>query len=287
MKYNPKVNERLARLPGFRGRCIRCSRRTTPRARSSSCSSSQEILARDRRASTPSTLQPAAGAQGELAGPHDRSAPYHAETRRGATARGADPRLRRTAPTPRRARWPASTLVDGEDRTRAATSTSSDLRASSADETAALMITNPNTLGLFERQIAEIADDRARRGRRSCYCDGANLNALLGIARPGDMGFDVDALQPAQDVHRRRTAAAGPGGGPIARRRGARAVPARARSSCRDGERLPPRLRPARSRSAGVRGLPRQLRRCFVRAYCYIRVLGAGRAARGDARRRC
>ncbi len=63
------------------------------------------------------------------------------------------------------------------------------------------MITNPNTLGLFEENIAEIAEIFHDAGAL-LYYDGANLNAVCGIARPGDMGFDIHALQPAQDVLR-------------------------------------------------------------------------------------
>ena len=72
------------------------------------------------------------------------------------------------------------------------------LRAAVGTDTAALMLTNPNTLGLFEEQIVEIAEIVHEAGGL-LYYDGANANAIMGITRPGDMGFDVVHLEPAQN----------------------------------------------------------------------------------------
>ena len=114
---------------------------------------------------------------------------------------------------------------DDPERRRRAGSTSDALRAALDTDVAALMLTNPNTLGLFDPNITEITDAVHAVGALA-YCDGANLNAIMGKARPGDMGFDAHAHQPAQDVldpARRRRPRFGSG----VRHRRPRAVPAR------------------------------------------------------------
>jgi glycine dehydrogenase subunit 2 len=88
------------------------------------------------------------------------------------------------------------------------------LRAAVGPDTAGLMLTNPNTVGLFDKNILEITRIVHEAGGL-CYYDGANLNAVMGIARPGDMGFDVHAPEPAQDLFhpaRRRRPRQRPGG---------------------------------------------------------------------------
>src|SRR5438067_3381569 len=89
-----------------------------------------------------------------------------------------------------------------------------DLRAKAGDDVACLMLTNPNTLGLFDANIEEIADLVHDVGA-TLYYDGANLNAVMGISRPGDMGFDIVHF----NLHKTFTqphGGGGPGSGPIA-----------------------------------------------------------------------
>ena len=73
------------------------------------------------------------------------------------------------------------------------------LRAVLGEDTAGLMLTNPNTVGIFDRNILEITRLVHEAGGL-CYYDGANLNAVMGVVRPGDMGFDVHPYEPAQDL---------------------------------------------------------------------------------------
>ena len=97
---------------------------------------------------------------------------------------------------------------------RAATSTWKRCKAECDDTLAGLMLTNPNTLGLFDENVEEVIRLVHEAGGL-VYGDGANLNALLGIVRPGDLGFDVMHLQPAQDLlhpARRRRPGLRPGG---------------------------------------------------------------------------
>ena len=208
MKYNPKLNERVARLPGF--------------AAAHPCSPAEhvqgllalfhelegllaEIAGMDRV-----TLQPAAGAQGELAGIMMIRA-YHA-------ARG-EKRSKVLVPDSAHGTNPASAALNGYQVVSVASGSDGILHpgavAAAMDETvAALMVTNPNTLGLFERHIAEICEIVHARGGL-VYGDGANLNALLGIARPGDMGIDVMHM----NLHKTFSTphgGGGPGAGPVA-----------------------------------------------------------------------
>jgi glycine dehydrogenase subunit 2 len=156
------------------------------------------------------TLQPAAGAQGELAGIMMIRA-YH-------TARG-EKRTRVLVPDSAHGTNPASAALNGYEVVSVASGADGILHptavaAAMNDQVAALMITNPNTLGLFERHIAEICEIVHARGGL-VYGDGANLNALLGIARPGDMGIDVMHL----NLHKTFSTphgGGGPGAGPVA-----------------------------------------------------------------------
>ncbi len=105
-----------------------------------------------------------------------------------------------------------------------------DLRAKATDDVACLMLTNPNTLGLFDRNIEEIARIVHDVGA-TLYYDGANLNAVMGVARPGDMGFDIVHF----NLHKTFTqphGGGGPGAGPIAVLRPDRAVPADPAGAC-------------------------------------------------------
>ena len=140
------------------------------------------------------------------------------------------------------------------------------------------MLTNPSTLGLFDEDIEEVARIFHDAGAL-LYYDGANLNAVCGISRPGDMGFDIVHYQPAQDVlaaARRRRAGRRADRGP----RDARAVPARAGGRPRR-RRVPARLRPAEVDRQGAR-LRRPVRRLrpLVRVHPRVRA-GAARDVRG------
>ena len=197
MKYNPKRNERLAALPGIAdlhplsaGRhaaraCCNCSTRC--RSILAEIAGLAAVLAAAGRRGA-GRADGAAGRGGLLPRPQARSAP-----------RCSSPTAP-TAPTRPAPRWPASTRSPS----RAPPSgfvDLDDLQAKLDDQTAVFMITNPNTLGLFEPQIATIAELVHERGGL-VYLDGANMNAILGIARPGDFGADMMHYNVAQDVQR-------------------------------------------------------------------------------------
>ena len=149
-----------------------------------------------------------------------------------------------------------------------------DLRAKAGDDVACLMLTNPNTLGLFDRNIEEIARIVHDAGA-TLYYDGANLNAVMGIARPGDMGFDIVHF----NLHKTFTqphGGGGPGAGPIAcsdRIEPFLPVPQVVRER---GRPLRPRPRPAQVDRQAAR-LPGQLRR--VRALIRLHLLARRRRA--------
>ncbi|MDE3075110.1 MAG: aminomethyl-transferring glycine dehydrogenase subunit GcvPB [Chloroflexota bacterium] len=209
MKYNPKVNEAIAVLPGFAQLHPYQSEETVQGALEllyRLCTCLRAISGMDAV-----TLQPAAGAHGELTGIRLVRA-YHESRRDGARSKiivpdsshGTNPATAsmcgyKTATVPSNA--------DGQVDVRA-------LRAMAGPDLAALMLTNPNTLGLFEEQIAEIADVVHGAGGLM-YMDGANMNALLGMVRPGDIGFDVMHF----NLHKTFSTphgGGGPGAGPVA-----------------------------------------------------------------------
>jgi glycine dehydrogenase subunit 2 len=156
------------------------------------------------------TLQPAAGAHGEWTGMAMIKA-YH-------RARGDNARTRILVPDSAHGTNPASAAVAGFEVVQIPSAADGgvdiDALAAIADETtAALMLTNPNTLGLFDTRITEIASIVHKAGGL-LYYDGANLNAVMGIARPGDMGFDVVHL----NLHKTFSTphgGGGPGSGPV------------------------------------------------------------------------
>jgi glycine dehydrogenase subunit 2 len=207
MKYNPKINEDVARFPGFA--------KIHPYQPESSIQGALEmlyILQNDLAEITGMdhvTLQPAAGAHGEWTGLMMIRA-YH-------ESRG-DHRTKVIVPDSSHGTNPASATVAGLE----TVTIKSDnrglvdldaLRAVVGPDTAALMLTNPNTLGLFEEQIVEIAAIVHEAGGL-LYYDGANSNAIMGIARPGDMGFDVVHL----NLHKTMSTphgGGGPGAGPV------------------------------------------------------------------------
>ena len=135
------------------------------------------------------------------------------------------------------------------------------------------MLTNPSTLGLFEERIVEIADIFHDAGAL-LYYDGANLNAVCGISRPGDMGFDIIHYN-LHKTFSQPHGGGGPGGGPVAVRDSAGAVPAGSGGRPRR-RRLPPRPRPAEVDRPGARVL-RAVRRVRARLRVHAHV-GAGAA---------
>ncbi len=207
MKYNPKVAETVASLPGFA--------RLHPLQPDASAQGMLELLWRLERAlcevtgMARATLQPPAGACGELTGLLLMRA-YHAD--RGQTRRKV------IIPDSAHGTNPASVRLGGFD----AVHVPSDSRglldvgelAKIVDEdVAGLMLTNPNTLGLFERDIAEIASLIHEVGGL-VYYDGANLNAIMGRVRPGDMGFDIVHIN-THKTFATPHGGGGPGAGPV------------------------------------------------------------------------
>jgi glycine dehydrogenase subunit 2 len=209
MKYNPKINEDVARYPGFA--------RIHPYQPEESVQGALEMmynLQEDLKEITGMdevTLQPAAGAHGEWTGLMMIRA-YH-ETR----GEGAQ-RTKVIVPDSAHGTNPASAKVAGFDTITIPSKENGlvdleELRKAVGSNTAALMLTNPNTLGLFEEEILEISEIVHEAGGL-LYYDGANANAILGIARPGDMGFDVVHL----NLHKTFTGphgGGGPGSGPV------------------------------------------------------------------------
>ena len=207
MKYNPKVAETVAALPGFQ--------RMHPLQPDRTAQGALELLWRLEQAlceitgMARATLQPPAGACGEMTGLLIMRA-YHAERGGSRTkviipdsAHGTNPASVRLAgfqavPVPSDARG----LVDV-----------SALAKLVDDDVAGLMLTNPNTLGLFEKQIVEIARIGHDVGGL-VYYDGANLNAILGRCRPGDMGFDIVHIN-THKTFATPHGGGGPGAGPV------------------------------------------------------------------------
>jgi glycine dehydrogenase subunit 2 len=208
MKYNPKVNEATARLPGFAG--------LHPLAPEGSVQGALRLMwelgeaLKEVAGMEAVTLQPPAGAQGELTGVYLMKA-YH-------RARGDEGRDRVLIPdsahgtnpaTVARAGFECETLESNED----GRIDMDDLRAALDDDVAGLMLTNPNTLGVFETEVEEISRLVHEVGGLM-YMDGANLNALMGIARPGDMGYDMVHF----NLHKTFSTphgGGGPGAGPV------------------------------------------------------------------------
>ncbi|UHA73570.1 aminomethyl-transferring glycine dehydrogenase subunit GcvPB [Paenibacillus sp. 481] len=207
MKYNPKINEDVARFAGFA--------KIHPYQPEESIQGALQLLytlQQDIAALTGMdqvTLQPAAGAHGEWTGLMMIRA-YH-------ESRG-EIRTKVIVPDSSHGTNPASATVAGLDTITIKSNEQGlvdldALRAVVNEDTAALMLTNPNTLGLFEEQIVEIAQIVHEAGGL-LYYDGANSNAIMGITRPGDMGFDVVHL----NLHKTMSTphgGGGPGAGPV------------------------------------------------------------------------
>ncbi|MFC7320858.1 aminomethyl-transferring glycine dehydrogenase subunit GcvPB [Halobacillus campisalis] len=208
MKYNPKMNEDVARLTGF-SHIHPLQPEGTVQGALSLMFDLQETLAEITGMDTV-TLQPAAGAHGEWTGLMMIRA-FH-------EGNGDFNRTKVIVPDSAHGTNPASATVAGFEAVTVKSDDRGlvdleDLKRVVDEQTAALMLTNPNTLGLFEENIEEMASIIHEAGGK-LYYDGANLNAILGYARPGDMGFDVVHL----NLHKTFTGphgGGGPGSGPV------------------------------------------------------------------------
>jgi glycine dehydrogenase subunit 2 len=266
MKHNPRLHERVAALPGHA--------RLHPFQHPRRAQGALELMWNLERAlgeisGLPHvSLQPSAGSHGELAGVL-LSRAYHED--RGQT------RSKVLTPDTAHGTNPATVTMAGLEVVKVATRADGgvdldDLRAKATDDVACLMLTNPNTLGVFDSEIAQIAEIVHDAGA-ILYYDGANLNAIMGITRPGDMGFDIVHF----NLHKSFTqphGGGGPGSGPIA-----------------VSDRIAPYLMNPRivrredgSFDLDEHGYEKSIGRlrgfqgnygCFVRAYAYIRSLGA------------
>lgn len=208
MKYNPKINEDVANLDGFKNIHPYQSEETVQGALEAMYDLSNrfaEITGMDSV-----TLQPAAGAHGEMLGLMLIKA-YH-------RSKGETHRNKIIVPDSAHGTNPASAAVAGfeivEIKSNSDGSVNIDALKDALDENVAgLMLTNPSTLGLFETRIEEIAKLVHDAGG-ILYYDGANMNAIMGITRPGDMGFDIVHL----NIHKTFSTphgGGGPGGGPV------------------------------------------------------------------------
>jgi glycine cleavage system P protein (glycine dehydrogenase) subunit 2 len=275
MKHNPKLHERVAALPGHAN--------LHPLQDPSRAQGALELMWRLQEALAEIaglpyvSLQPSAGSHGELTGVLLTRA-FHED-------RG-EVRTKVLTPDTAHGTNPATVTMAGYEVVKVGTDAHGnvdldDLRAKATDDVACLMLTNPSTLGLFETGIEQIAEIVHGVGA-TLYYDGANLNAIMGICRPGDMGFDIVHF----NLHKSFTqphGGGGPGAGPIA-----------------VSDRIEPFLpRPqvvrredARNGSEGWAGVyydldydrPKSIGRLrgfqgnygvFVRSYAYIRSLGA------------
>ena len=274
MKHNPRVNERLAALPGFRDLHPHQEAEGAQGALRL-CWELQEALAEITGLHAVS-LQPAAGSQGEVTGLMLFRA-YFAD-------RGESEQRRKVViPDTAHGTNPASVTMAGYELTPVRTDPRGnidvdDLRGKVDEATAGLMLTNPSTLGLFDENIEEIA--RIFHGAGALmYYDGANLNAVCGISRPGDMGFDIVHIN-LHKTFSQPHGGGGPGGGPIAvaeRLEPFLPVPA----IVRDGERFA--LDYDRPKTIGkVRGFLGPFG-VFVRSYAFIRSYGPELRAMSEA----
>lgn len=207
MKYNPKINENAAVLPGFTG--------LHPYADAEAAQGNLQLMDEMQQylcnifGMAAFTLQPAAGAHGELTGMMMIKKYFEKK---------GDKRHRILIPDAAHGTNPASSALSGFEivtlRSNSEGGVDIDhLRSLMTEDVAALMLTNPDTLGLFERNIEEVSRIIHEKGGL-LYGDGANANAFLGVARPGDLGFDVIQL----NLHKTFSTphgGGGPGSGPV------------------------------------------------------------------------
>ena len=208
MKYNPRINELVARIDG-----LAWAHPYQPEALAQGC---MEVMARVEAALAEITgmdavtLQPSAGAQGELTG---------ILLIRALLAKKGNPRKKILIPDSAHGTNPATAAIAGYTVENIKSSDTGVLDVSALEhivdkDVAALMVTNPNTLGVFENNIIHVAEILHAKGAM-LYMDGANMNALVGIARPGDFGVDVMHL----NLHKTFSTphgGGGPGAGPVA-----------------------------------------------------------------------
>lgn len=208
MKYNPRVCNSLAMLPGFL-----FHHPATPESKSQgilACLYDLQEILKEVTGMKAISLAPAAGAQGEFAGVAMIRA-YH-------DAHGNTQRTEMLVPDAAHGTNPASAVMCGFKVREIPTNTEGDvditaLQAAVGPQTAGIMLTNPSTLGTFERKISKIAECVHNAGGL-LYYDGANLNAILGKVRPGDMNFDVIHI----NLHKTFSTphgGGGPGAGPV------------------------------------------------------------------------
>jgi glycine dehydrogenase subunit 2 len=274
MKHNPRVNERAVGLPGFRD--------LHPLQEDEAAQGAlelmwhlQEILAEV--AGLPAvTLQPAAGSQGELTGLMLMRATFEAR------GEGHQRDTIITADTAHGTN-PASVTMAGYKLEKVGTTDRGnldldDLRAKVNERTAGLMLTNPSTLGLFDEGIVEVAEIFHDAGAL-LYYDGANLNAVVGRSRPGDMGFDIVHYN-LHKTFSQPHGGGGPGGGPVAVRASiAPFLPKPVVVRTEDGFRLDH----DRPQSIGrVRGYGGPFG-VFVRSYAFMRAYGPALREMSDA----
>jgi glycine dehydrogenase subunit 2 len=269
MKHNPKLHERVAALPG--------NARLHPLQDEQRAQGALELMwnlqeALGEIAGLPHvSLQPSAGSHGELAGVLLTRA-YHED-------RG-ERRAKVLTPDTAHGTNPATVTMAGYEVVKVGTNNDGgvdvdDLRAKADEQVACLMLTNPSTLGLFDPNIAEIAEIVHGVGA-TLYYDGANLNAIMGITRPGDMGFDIVHF----NLHKSFTqphGGGGPGAGPIAVSERIEPYLPRPQVVRRDDddEGYAFHLDEDRPKSIGkLRGFQGNYG-VFVRSYAYIRSLGA------------
>ncbi|MEA4909403.1 MAG: aminomethyl-transferring glycine dehydrogenase subunit GcvPB [Chloroflexi bacterium] len=208
MKYNPKVNEEAARLPGFAF--------THPLQPSETIQGNLALMyvlqewLKEISGFAGVSLQPAAGAHGEFVGVLIIRA-YH-------RSRGDVKRTKMLIPDSAHGTNPATSAMSGFEVVNVPTGANGNvdlesLRQVCDDTVAGLMLTNPNTLGLFDQNVLEVVEIVHQAGGL-VYGDGANLNALLGVVRPGDLGFDVMHF----NLHKTFSTphgGGGPGSGPV------------------------------------------------------------------------
>ncbi len=207
MKYNPKINETLSRLPGFLNLHPHQPEETVQGALKLMFELGEYL--KETAGMDQITLQPAAGAHGELTGLLMINA-YHRKNKK--------PRSKVIIPDSAHGTNPASVVTAGFSTIQIKSNQKGlvdveELKRVMNEDVAALMLTNPNTLGLFESQILEISQVVHDAGTL-LYMDGANLNAMMGIAKPGDMGFDVVHF----NLHKTFSTphgGGGPGSGPL------------------------------------------------------------------------
>ena len=208
MKYNPRVNEFVARLKG-----IATEHPYQPQELSQGCLKILRLLEQcllEITGMDAITLQPAAGAQGELTG---------LLLIRAYLQKRGNPRKKVLIPDSAHGTNPATAVIAGYEVENIASGSQGQvdvekLRGLVTEDVAALMITNPSTLGVFEQHIPEIAEILHAKGAL-LYMDGANMNALTGVTRPGDLGVDVMHL----NLHKTFSTphgGGGPGAGPVA-----------------------------------------------------------------------